>query len=171
MEIPGSYDSLRALLDRALGRLAGRQGVRLGAYAFAGADLFVFLGRVLADRRVPPVLRGEILASALYIASPFEVVPESLFGPEGLVDDAVVATRLFDVLLNGVDIQLARELWPGDAAVLDRLQAAARDGRRVFATGLETGVRRLMRSGATLFRREIGRALGRLPGPRLLRGV
>jgi uncharacterized membrane protein YkvA (DUF1232 family) len=167
MEIPATYDALRTALDGTLERLAGRLGGRLGAYAFVGADLFVFAGRVLSDARVPPGVRGEILAAALYVASPVDLVPETLFGPAGLVDDAVVLSRLFDVLLNGVEIAVARDLWPGDPAVLDRIQTAAKDGRRVFARGLEDGVRRLFERGALLLRREVGRAIGRLPGPRL----
>ena len=64
MEIPGSYDALRAAFDGALARVAGRLGGRLGAYALAGADLAVFLGRVT------PVVRSFISIPAGVVRMP-----------------------------------------------------------------------------------------------------
>jgi uncharacterized membrane protein YkvA (DUF1232 family) len=146
MEIPGTYEGLRERITAAFVRLGGRFGARLGRYALAAPDLFVLAGRVLADGRVPARTRGEIIGAALYLASPVDLIPEAVFGPIGLVDDALVATRLFDVLLNGVEVGIVREHWPGDAEVLDALQAFARDGRRTFAAGFGSGVRRIARA-------------------------
>lgn len=142
------YESLTAAIRSLAGRLgAGRRGERLAAYALAAPDLVVFASRVLLDERVPRALRGEIVASLIYIASPFDLIPESLFGPFGLVDDAVVASRLFDALLNRVDPAVARELWPGDRAVFDTLQGVAAGARRIFKHGLRDGARLLAREG------------------------
>lgn len=140
------YEALHASLRRLLARAGGgKLGDRLAAYALAGADLVVYARRVLADERVPRDLRGEVLAGLLYVALPFDVVPESLFGPAGLVDDALVLTRVLDALLNRVEEPIARELWPGDRAVLEAARGIAADGRRLFGAGFRPGARLLAR--------------------------
>jgi uncharacterized membrane protein YkvA (DUF1232 family) len=166
------YEGVHATIQRlAAWVTGGRFGDRFAAYALAGPDLLILASRVLRDGRVPRIIRGEIVAAAVYLASPIELIPEVLFGPFGLVDDAVVAARLFDVLLNRVEPDVVRELWPGDRAVLETLQAAAADARRVFAGGLRRGVRVLLRRGRDqLFGRlndariEASRLLGRPTG-------
>jgi uncharacterized membrane protein YkvA (DUF1232 family) len=155
------YDALRERIGAAFAALAGRLGERFAAYALAAPDLAVLYWRVVFDERVPRARRGELIAAALYVLSPIDVVPEALFGPIGLVDDAAVASRLFDVLLNGVPPEVVREHWPGDRATLARLRDLAARARRAFAggRGLGAGVRRLFRRGAAEVVRRLG-ALG-----------
>jgi uncharacterized membrane protein YkvA (DUF1232 family) len=162
------YEALHDGVTRLAARLAGgRLGGRLAGIALVGPDLAVFIARALVDERIPRATRGEIIASAVYIASPFEIVPAALFGPIGLVDDALVAARLLDVILNKIDGEVVRDLWPGDRAVLETLQGAAAELRKLFGAGLRQGARLLARRGA----REIGRRLlgvGGAAGARLL---
>jgi uncharacterized membrane protein YkvA (DUF1232 family) len=156
-----TYERLRDRLGEVMGLVAGRAGERLAGYALAGPDLLVLYGRVLSDPRVPRARRGELIAATLYVLSPIDVIPEGLFGPLGLVDDAAVAARLFDVLLNGIPPEIVREHWPGEAATLARLQHFAGRGRRALAggRGLWSGVRRLLRRGAAEISRRFGALL------------
>ncbi len=147
-------------VSRFLTRLAGRLGDRVAAYAFAAPDVAVLIGRLLKEDHVPKRERGEMIACALYILSPVDVVPEALFGPAGAIDDAAVAARLLDVVLNRTDVALVRAHWPGDPAVLAGLQALAADLRRTFAAGLGSGLRLLFERGA----RRLGLALRRAAG-------
>lgn len=159
MDLPDTYDELRETLGRVAATCAGRRGDRLAAYALAAPDLFVLFGRVLADGRIARAQRGELIASALYVLSPVDVIPEALFGPLGLVDDAAVIARFFDTLLNGVPIEIVREHWPGDVHVLERLQDLAAEGRRVFGGGLRGGIRQLAARAIGDLRRRVAAAV------------
>jgi uncharacterized membrane protein YkvA (DUF1232 family) len=155
-----TYEAFHATVRRLAARVAanaglGKQGDRFAAYALAAPDLIVLAGRALTDDRVPRAQKGEILASVLYLASPIDIFPEALFGPFGLVDDVVVATRLFDLLLNKLEPEILRAHWPGDRAVLETLQGIATEARKIFGAGLKNGVRVLVKRGA----REIGKRL------------
>ncbi|GIW71620.1 MAG: hypothetical protein KatS3mg102_1162 [Planctomycetota bacterium] len=138
------YEDVRARLSGLAGRLAGRRGARAAAWLLAGPDLLWLLGRVLADERVPRRQRGELIAAALYLASPVDLVPEALFGPVGLVDDATVLSRLLDTLLNRLPARVVEEHWPGDPQALAQLRALAQSGRRLFSLGAATGLRQLL---------------------------
>jgi uncharacterized membrane protein YkvA (DUF1232 family) len=162
------YERLHDAVHRLAALIGGdRLGRAFASVALAGPDLVVFAGRALRDERIPRKLRGEIIASAIFIASPFELVPVTLFGPAGLVDDALVAARLFDVLLNRIEPAIVRELWPGERAVLERLQSIAAEGRKVFGAGLRQGVRLLARRGA----RQVARLVRDVGGATLRLGL
>ncbi len=157
---PFDYESLHSLIQGLWGDIGARLGARrladrLAAYALAAPDLVVLAGRVVRDGRVSRAQRGEILACAVYLASPIDLIPEVLFGPFGLVDDAMVAARLVDLLVNKVEPAVVDEYWPGDRTVLATLRELAADARKVFAAGLTQGVRVLIRRGA----RQVGRLL------------
>ena len=50
-----------------------------------------------------------LLAAALYVLSPVDLVPEALFGIFGLADDAMLVSWLAGALLVDTDAYLARE--------------------------------------------------------------
>jgi len=162
------YEALHASIRRLAARLGGgRLGDRLAAYGLLGPDLVVLARRLLADERVPKEVRGEIYGALLYVAVPFDLVPESLFGPAGLVDDALVLTRLLDTLLNKIEAPLVREHWPGDPRVLETARGLAAEGRKLFGAGMRTGLRLVGRRFADAAREAVASAVARrLPGAR-----
>jgi uncharacterized membrane protein YkvA (DUF1232 family) len=84
----------------------------------------ILFKRLLADPRVP---RGWKLASGfalVYLAVPFDLVPD--FIPvAGQLDDAILVALVLRGLLRSAGPRLLREHWPGPAALLVPLERLA----------------------------------------------
>jgi uncharacterized membrane protein YkvA (DUF1232 family) len=89
-----------------------------------GAILFK---RLLADPRVPSRWKVASALALVYLALPFDLVPD--FIPiAGQLDDAILVALVLRGLLRSAGPLLLREHWPGPAALLvplERLASAA----------------------------------------------
>ena len=84
---------------------------------------FVRLGwRLFRDRRVPAILKSMVVLTLLYIASPFDVVPDFFFPGVGYLDDM---TLLF--LVGYYFIQ-----WSPQEVVAEHLSAMGGNFQRAF---------------------------------------
>jgi uncharacterized membrane protein YkvA (DUF1232 family) len=80
---------------------------------------------LMRDPRVP--LRAKIVlgATALYLASPIDLVPD--FIPiAGSLDDAIVAAFALRFVVRASSPEIVAEHWPGDPATLRRILWLAR---------------------------------------------
>ena len=95
-------------------------------------DLLLVLPRLarmifslLGDAEVPTAAKVVLAALAVYLASPVDLIPD--FIPVlGVLDDLLLAAIVVDGILNHLDRSLVQRYWPGDAASLDAVAAAAR---------------------------------------------
>jgi uncharacterized membrane protein YkvA (DUF1232 family) len=88
-------------------------------------DLVRMIARLVSDPRLPRSAKLALLAAAVYLASPFDLIPD--FIPVvGYLDDALVAAVVLDGVLNHVDRALMLKYWPGSADSLEKLARAAR---------------------------------------------
>ena len=100
-------------------------GRRTEASAFAAfiPDCVILLRRLLGDPRVPRRRKAVLGLTALYLAMPFDLVPD--FIPvAGQLDDAIVLAVVLRYVIRGGGPDLLAELWPGppeSLAVLLRL--------------------------------------------------
>jgi uncharacterized membrane protein YkvA (DUF1232 family) len=95
--------------------LAGR---RAHARAVAGfvPDCAVLFARLLRDQRVPRRHKLLVGGMALYLAMPFDLVPD--FVPvAGQLDDAILVALVLRTILRR-DKRLIAEHWPGPEASL-----------------------------------------------------
>ena len=87
----------------------------------------ILFKRLLADPRVPRLWKVASVFALVYLALPFDLVPD--FIPIlGQLDDAVLVALVLRGLLRSAGPALLREHWPGPAALLvplERLAAAA----------------------------------------------
>src|SRR3954462_5413455 len=91
--------------------LAGRRG---DARALAGfiPDCLVLFKRLIADPRVDRRRKGVLGAVGMYLALPFDLVPD--FIPiAGQLDDAILAAVVLRSVLRGPGSGVVREHWPG----------------------------------------------------------
>jgi len=79
-------------------------------------DMFMLTVRLIKDKRVPFLLKAQLLLSVAYVISPFDFIPEGISGVIGLVDDAgVLALTLYWVRnIIGIDPQILKDNWVGD---------------------------------------------------------
>ena len=110
-------DFYRTLRDRIAGYT--------GAYADSVLllpDLFLLVTRLMLDKRVEAKHKVYMGAAVAYVVSPFDLIPESRFGPLGYLDDVVVIVAAVNMLVNDIDKQIVLEHWSGRADLLETLQ-------------------------------------------------
>lgn len=99
------------------------RGRREDARALAGfvPDCAVLLRRLLRDPRVPRRRRALVLGLMIYLAIPFDLVPD--FIPiAGQLDDAILVALVLRSLLRTGGPDLLAEHWPGPERSLELLR-------------------------------------------------
>jgi uncharacterized membrane protein YkvA (DUF1232 family) len=83
------------------------------------------IGRLVKDPALPTPAKVALVAAAVYLASPIDLVPD--FIPlVGYIDDLLLAAIILDGLLNYADRDLVLRYWPGNERSLDALARSAR---------------------------------------------
>lgn len=77
--------------------------------------------KLLADERVPRRTKLALAGMAVYIASPWDLIPDFIPGI-GQADDAIVLLLFVDAVLNQVDDAVILEHWTGEVETLRRVQ-------------------------------------------------
>ena len=89
------------------------------ARAVAGfvPDCLVLFKRMLGDSRLPRRYRAIVIAMLVYLALPFDVIPD--FIPvAGQFDDAVVVVLTLRAIVRGGGLEMIEEHWPGPRSSL-----------------------------------------------------
>lgn len=90
----------------------------------AVGDIARLLARLLADPALPRPMKIALLAAAVYLASPIDLLPD--FIPWiGVLDDLLLAAIVLDGILKYVDRALVLKYWPGSPDSLERLAKVA----------------------------------------------
>jgi uncharacterized membrane protein YkvA (DUF1232 family) len=88
-------------------------------------DIARLIARLVGDPVLPRAAKIALAAAAIYLASPFDLIPD--FIPFlGYLDDALLAAVLVDGIVNYVDRGLVLKYWPGSPESLDRVARVAR---------------------------------------------
>lgn len=79
-------------------------------------DMLMLTVRLIKDKRVPFLLKAQLILSAAYVISPFDLIPEGISGVIGLVDDAGVLALTLYWLRNiiGIDPKILKDNWVGE---------------------------------------------------------
>jgi uncharacterized membrane protein YkvA (DUF1232 family) len=88
-------------------------------------DIARLIARMMGDPVLPRAVKIALAAAAIYLVSPFDLIPD--FIPiVGYLDDALLAAILVDGILTYVDRDIVLKYWPGGPESLDRVARAAR---------------------------------------------
>ncbi len=110
--------------------LAGRSS---DARAVAGfvPDCIVLFKRMLGDSRLPRRYRAIVVALVVYLALPFDLIPD--FIPvAGQFDDAIVVVLTLRAILRGGGLEMIEEHWPGPRSSLSFILKLADRPRKVL---------------------------------------
>jgi uncharacterized membrane protein YkvA (DUF1232 family) len=86
--------------------------------------LGAMIAGLLKDPSLPRAVKVALVAAAVYLASPFDLIPD-VIPFVGWVDDVLVGAIVLDGLLNFVDRHLVLRYWPGSERSLDTLARIA----------------------------------------------
>ena len=89
------------------------------ARAVAGfvPDCLVLFKRMLGDSRLPRRYRAIVIAMLVYLALPFDVIPDFIL-VAGQFDDAVVVVLTLRAIVRGGGLEMIEEHWPGPRSSL-----------------------------------------------------
>jgi len=107
-------------------------------------DLAVTLFRLGRDARVPTASKWIALLAVGYVLSPFELLPELILGPIGLIDDLIVVGTALSRMLNHVHPDIVRSHWPGQGDALDAIKRVTDWTEQHVTARLRSAVRRVM---------------------------
>ena len=95
---------------------------RYAEYILAAPDLFMLTVGLSRDERVSSKLRTKLAGAVAYFINPFDLMPEAILGPPGLVDDVALSAYVLYELMENTDPTVIREHWQGDADILELIR-------------------------------------------------
>ncbi len=105
-------------------------------------DMFMLMVRLLRDRRVPLIVKGQLVIALAYVLNPFDLIPEAIAGVVGLTDDAGVMALVLMWIKNVLDLDkdILRDNWSGQddpAEVIEEVhEKISSNADRLFRSGL-----------------------------------
>lgn len=115
---PDWYETWRGRIARWVSAHADDQAAQVLLFV---PDLLALVVRLAQDKRVPFLLKGQLLLAAVYVLSPFDLIPEAMLGVLGLTDDAgvLVLALMWIKSIAGLDHAILRENWSGSGDVIE----------------------------------------------------
>lgn len=127
------YESFRDSALRWARSAFGHPGERLMGYVFFPADLVRLMVHLLSDARVFLLDKIFVAGVLVYIISPFDLLPEIIAGPFGLIEDFILAlVVLYRLLGNPYNAEAIRDRWRGDPLIMARIQNKCQALRRML---------------------------------------
>ncbi|KLO21727.1 hypothetical protein X275_08340 [Marinitoga sp. 1197] len=81
-------------------------------------NLFYLFINLMKDNEVDLKYKTKIMLVLSYIISPLDIIPESIIGPIGYLDDLYIGLYLLNILLNELPKEKIYEHWRGDKNTL-----------------------------------------------------
>lgn len=138
-EQTGFYQKIRQKIQK-WGETKGKDS-RWVEYVLIAPDVFHLLCKLVADPEVPTKEKVKLGAAIAYFITPFDLMPEFLFGPVGYLDDLVLASWALNDLVNKVDPFIVRRHWAGEGDVLDLTKQLLAKADEMIGRGLLKKVR------------------------------
>jgi uncharacterized membrane protein YkvA (DUF1232 family) len=81
--------------------------------------------KLMSDKRVPARTKAALTGLAVYLVSPWDIIPDFIPGI-GQLDDAIVLLLFIDGVLNQIDDAVLLDHWTGEVETLRRVQDFSR---------------------------------------------
>jgi uncharacterized membrane protein YkvA (DUF1232 family) len=132
-------NTIRSYVDkkgRALGKTA--------EFLLLVPDVFILLWRLTTDSRVKGKDKVLLGSAVVYFVSPFDLIPEAIFGPIGYLDDLVLGVYVLNKILGSVDASIVREHWSGNDDVLDTIQRVLNAAESLVGSDLVGKIKKMI---------------------------
>ena len=106
------------LLQEAIGEYEGRYDDLI----YQAPALYRLLTHLLDDPSLPGRLRPLVLAAIAYFILPVDIIPESLEGPYGYVDDIWLCAFVAERIRQGLGEEILTSNWDGEAPLFPLIQ-------------------------------------------------
>jgi uncharacterized membrane protein YkvA (DUF1232 family) len=110
-------------------------------YLMWAPDLFHLLWRLSLDPEVPARIKGKLLAAMVYFISPWDLIPEAVFGPAAYADDVALAAYVLGSVLEEVGPEVLRRHWAGSQDVLQVIRAVLKVAQKMVGAGIWSRLR------------------------------
>lgn len=108
------YDILRENLDN--------YEYEYSSFIDFGPDIFQLLSDLLNEPEITAEDRLKISAAIAYYVVPFDIIPESEYGPDGYIDDLFICVYVINELQKKLGYEYLEELWEGDEELENVIQ-------------------------------------------------
>ena len=138
------YDRLRESVLSFVQRKGGKLGSGAAHALLLVPDIFMLLVRMSFDKEVPAPTRKLLGGALLYFVLPFDLLPEGLLGPGGMIDDLVLAAAVLTRALGPELESIAERHWSGPDRLRTVLGDITRSGRALLGDKLYTRLQSLL---------------------------
>lgn len=94
-------------------------------------DLLKLLADILNEKVISPEYRLKICAALGYFVAPLDVIPETIYGPEGYIDDLFISIYVINEIIDEYGYDFIVGLWSGEEE-LDGVLENCYDGSESF---------------------------------------
>jgi uncharacterized membrane protein YkvA (DUF1232 family) len=144
-EAPGWYERWRS---RIYAWASDNLSNELAHWLLFVPDLFMLVLRLIRDKRVPLMVKSQLLLASAYVLTPLDLLPEGVMGPIGLADDLGVLTLvlLWFRSLARLDKRILYDNWSGngspEAAIHDAHDWLQHNADRLFSNDVWQTIQR-----------------------------
>ena len=118
------YDVLRENLDSYRGEYEN--------FIDYGPDIYELLTDLLNEKSLSSELRMKVCAALGYFVTPFDIIPEQIYGPHGYIDDIFLCSYVLTEIKNEIGVIILDELWKGDEEFDDVLDVCYNQSKEIL---------------------------------------
>ena len=105
----------------------------------------MLLFRLLRDPRVSGTNKLLVGVGVAYFVLPIDIIPESIVGPMGYIDDLILGVFILNRILTDTDAAVVREHWSGDGDVLVMVRRVLDAADRLASPRVLAKIRRILK--------------------------
>src|SRR5688500_12387972 len=137
------YQSLRTKIRKWI-RTDGKSS-KWAEYILIAPDLLHLLCRLSVDKEVPLQHRAKLAVVIAYFVSPFDLIPEGIFGPIGYVDDVALAAYVLHAIVNNTNPEVVKKHWSGEGDILELIKEILKVANEMVGSGLWEKLKRVVK--------------------------
>ena len=138
------YDRIRHKIKE----FVAERGERLGPAAeflLFVPDIFMLLFRLMRDARVSTTNKLLVGKGVAYFLLPIDIIPDSIVGPMGYIDDLILAVFILNRIITDTDHAVVREHWSGDGDVLVVIRRILEAADRLASPRVIAKIKRILK--------------------------